>query len=90
MQISGDMIVGLYNLPDIKIREDVKLSKAFVSDLDEILAFIDRELPCPLGELGDKSRSFYEKHGYKIEYDPCDRKNILEKHLELNLEDERD
>ena len=45
---------------------------------------------CPIGELGDKSRDFYERHGYKIEFDPCDRKTCLGKHLELNLEDERD
>ena len=45
MKIVGDMIVSLYNMPDVKILKDIKISKAFVSDMDEIMKFIDNELP---------------------------------------------
>lgn len=45
MKISGDMIVGLYNMPNLEITGDVKISKAFVSDLDQIFQFVDNELP---------------------------------------------
>ena len=45
MEKCGDMIVSLYNLPNVKINTNVKVSKAFVSDLDQILEFVDKEVP---------------------------------------------
>ena len=45
MEKCGDMIVSLYNLPNVKINSDVKVSKAFVSDLDKILEFVYNEVP---------------------------------------------
>ena len=45
MKVVGDMIVGLYNMPDVEILKDIKVSKAFVSDMDKIMDFIDNELP---------------------------------------------
>lgn len=43
--MEGDMIVGLYNLPEVKIKKNLRVHKAFVSDLDTILTFVDNELP---------------------------------------------
>lgn len=49
MKKVGDMIASLYNLPKINVRDDIKLHKAFVSDLDQICEFVDREIPEHLG-----------------------------------------
>lgn len=38
----GDMIVGLYNLPDIKVNENIKIKRAFVGDKDIILDFVGK------------------------------------------------
>lgn len=38
----GDMIVGLYNLPEVKISDKIKLKRAFVGDKDTILSFVEK------------------------------------------------
>lgn len=38
----GDMIVGLYNLPDIEINSHIKIKRAFVGDKDTILDFVGK------------------------------------------------
>lgn len=38
----GDMIVSLYNLPEIKVNENIKIKRAFVGDKDIILDFVGK------------------------------------------------
>lgn len=38
----GDMIVSLYNLPEVKINENIKIKRAFVGDKDTILNFVGK------------------------------------------------
>jgi len=35
----------------------------------------------PLGDFSSGSRRFYDRNGFKIEYDPCDHKNYASKEL---------
>lgn len=37
----GDMIVSLYNLPDIELNSNLKIKRAFVGDKDIILDFVE-------------------------------------------------
>ena len=37
----GDMIVNLYNLPDVKISDTIKIKRAFAGDKDTILKFVE-------------------------------------------------
>lgn len=37
----GDMIVGLYNLPTVKIDEKIKIKRAFIGDKEAILKFVE-------------------------------------------------
>ena len=37
----GDMIVGLYNLPTVKVNNKIKLKRAFVGDKEIILKFVE-------------------------------------------------
>lgn len=37
----GDMIVGLYNLPTIKLADSIKIKRAFAGDKDTILKFVE-------------------------------------------------
>lgn len=36
----GDMIVGLYNLPEMNVVENIKIKRAFVGDKEAILNFV--------------------------------------------------
>ena len=38
----GDMIVSLYNLPEIKVNGNIKIKRAFVGDKDIILDFVGK------------------------------------------------
>lgn len=38
----GDMIVSLYNLPDMKISSNTKIKRAFIGDKDTILSFVEK------------------------------------------------
>lgn len=37
----GDMIVGLYNLPEINTADNIKIKRAFVGDKETILKFVE-------------------------------------------------
>ena len=36
-----DMIVNLYRLPQVQIRPDIRIKRAFIGDKEEILAFVE-------------------------------------------------
>lgn len=42
MLVGNDMIVGLYNLPEIKIKDSIKIKRAFIGDKDTILTFVEK------------------------------------------------
>ena len=42
MLSGGDMIVGLYNLPQLEFSKTIRIKRAFVGDKEEILAFVQK------------------------------------------------
>ena len=42
MLSGGDMIVGLYNLPQVEISKTIRIKRAFVGDKEEILEFVKK------------------------------------------------
>lgn len=59
----GDMIVGLYNLPEAKLEENIKIKRAFVGDKETILKFV--------GDNFQKSWIYEVEHSLMQEVSKC-------------------